>query len=226
MSILWSAVTRDGVVLAEAGDDSRAGEVLALAKKILAKKPTPGWEFEKLHALRAIKFHVHEGIGGGGAGGSGGKVVWAVCCVYDAKLEELQAKGFLEKLALMTEPPRSSALWRTGGALAAQESFAPTLLQRMEQVASLGRVAMVSRRADEVKQLMSDNIELLLDREVKLERLDEKASAMNKLSQTFRKRARDARRFQQWQNAKFGLAAGTAVTVGVVVVVAPLVALL
>ena len=32
--------------------------------------------------------------------------------------------------------------------------------------------------------------------------------------------------FQQWQHAKFGLVAGTAVTVGVVVVVAPLVALL
>ncbi len=41
------------------------------------------------------------------------------------------------------------------------------------------------------------------------------------MSKLFRSRARDAKRFQLWQQAKFGLAVGTAVTVGVAIVVVP-----
>ena len=40
--IHWAAVARGATVLAEAGADARGGEVLKLAKKILAKKPSPG----------------------------------------------------------------------------------------------------------------------------------------------------------------------------------------
>ena len=40
--ILWAAVTRDGTTLAEAGEDNHGGAVLALAKRILDKKPSPG----------------------------------------------------------------------------------------------------------------------------------------------------------------------------------------
>jgi len=40
--ILWAAVTRDSTTLAEAGQDNHGGAVLELAKKILAKKPSPG----------------------------------------------------------------------------------------------------------------------------------------------------------------------------------------
>ena len=97
----------------------------------------------------------------------------------------------------------------------------------MEQVASMGRLALASRKVDEVKELMGDNIELLLARGDKIEELDEKASAVAKLSQQFRKGARSARRQQMWNNARMGVVAGTAVTVGVgIIVVPPLVALL
>ena len=106
-------------------------------------------------------------------------------------------------------------------------AVAPTLLQRMEQVASMGRLALASRKVDEVKGLMGENIELLLARGDKIEELDEKASAVAKLSQQFRRGARSARRQQMWNNARMGVVAGTAVTVGVgIIVVPPLVALL
>mmetsp|Transcript_33158 Transcript_33158/g.63895 ORF Transcript_33158/g.63895 Transcript_33158/m.63895 type:complete len:102 (+) Transcript_33158:1087-1392(+) len=53
------------------------------------------------------------------------------------------------------------------------------------------------------------------------------ASTLSKMSQAFHRKARDAKRFQMWQQAKFGVAVGTAVTVGVaLVVVPPLVAVL
>merc|ERR1719502_2168038 len=68
---------------------------------------------------------------------------------------------------------------------------------------------------------MKDNIELLLDNQQKLEELDDKASALAKMSNQFHKGARKARQFQMWQQAKFGMAAGTAVTAGVAVVTIP-----
>ena len=63
----------------------------------------------------------------------------------------------------------------------------------------------------------------MLARGDQLEQLDEKATALGKMSKMFHKRTRDAKRFQMWQQAKFGIAVGTAVTAGVAVVVAPLV---
>jgi len=210
--IHWSCLTRGEVVLAECGEDHRQGAVLSLAKKILRRKPSPGWESERAGSLRAMKFHIHAHAANG---------VWGVCCVYDADFSELQARGFLEKLAFMTEPNRSTTLWQTGGTLAAQDQFAPTLLQRMEQANSMGKTAMISAKVDEVKAIMHENIELLLDQKDKLEDLDEKASGLAKMSRAFHKQARSAKRFQMWQQAKFGAAVGTAVTVGVAVIVVP-----
>jgi len=215
--IVWAAVQRDAVTLAECGEDAHGGQVLALAKKILTKKPSPGWEFDKAGKLHAVKFHVHE---------SG--MVWTACCVYvNGVIPELQAKGFLEKIILLSEPLRTERVWRSGGTLAAQDSFAPTLLQRMEQANSGGKVAMVSEQVNEVKELMSNNIELLLERGQKIEDLEEKATFLGNMSKQFHKGARSARRFQMWQQAKFGMATGTAVTVGVAAVsVPPLVAVM
>jgi len=135
-----------------------------------------------------MKFHIHAHAANG---------VWGVCCVYDANFSELQARGFLEKLAFMTEPNRSTALWQTGGTLAAQDQFAPTLLQRMEQANSMGKTAMISAKVDEVKAIMHENIELLLDRGDKLEDLEEKATGLAKISQAFHKQARNAKRMTQ-----------------------------
>ena len=80
---------------------------------------------------------------------------------------------------------------------------------------------MVSDRVDEVKLVMADNIELLLHRGDKLDEVDEKARQMSVMARAFQRRARDAKRFQLWQQAKFGLAVGTAVTVGAAVIVLP-----
>ena len=43
-SLLWSAVCRNNIILAEAGEDTRDGAVVKIAQKLLKKKPTHGWE--------------------------------------------------------------------------------------------------------------------------------------------------------------------------------------
>ena len=53
--------------------------------------------------------------------------------------------------------------------------------------------------------------------------LGEKASALSKISEQFQKTSRQAKRFQMWQQAKFGMAIGTVVSVGLGIFVAPIV---
>ena len=169
--LCWSAVTRDGLTLAEAGEDAHGGKVKALAAKILAKKHTPGWEFASSGPLKACRFFVHEH-----------QHVWSVCCVYmSSVMPELLAKGFIEKLCFLTEPLREDPQWLQGGQLAVQNSFAPTLLQRMEQANSNGKLAMVSAQVSEVKNIMHQNIDVLMENQTKLEDLDEKADLVRSL---------------------------------------------
>ena len=108
--VLWSAVTRDDVVLAEASDTG------------LDTSPRRREEAGKGAAGQAAD----AGVGLPRDGAARGQVprtrgrVWACACVHDASLESMLAKGFLEKLALMTEPCREEAAWRTGATLSQQ----------------------------------------------------------------------------------------------------------
>ena len=222
--LLWAAVTRNKTVLAECGvitsaEDSRAGAVVDLAQQILKKKPTPGWEFARARGLSAVKFHVHDAH----EQSAGSEIVWAVSCVHDAGFDGTLAKGFVEKITLLTEPLRRTPEWRTGRALCAQASFAPVLQQRLEQASSTGRTAMVSQQVDEVKSVMHENIELILRRGEDLEALEARSEGLSQLAQHFKAQATKAKRFQMWQHAKYGAVVGGAVTVGVAVLVLPVI---
>ena len=177
-------------------------------------QPTPGWEFAKGRGLCAVKFHVHDKT-------AETEVVWAISCVHDSDFDGTLAKGFIEKMTMLTDPLRGTPEWRTGGALSAQTSFAPVLQQRLEQANSMGRTALLSEQVDYVKNLMHENIELILQRGEDLEALENKTDALSTLARNFKSQATRARRFQMWQHAKFGAVVGGAVTAGVAIVVVP-----
>lgn len=168
--------------------------------------------------MRAAKFCVHEGKG------ERRQIVWSFCCVYEAAFPKEQAFGFIEKLTFLTESLRSTPEWRDGGLMSQQEAFGPMLQQRMEQASSGGKAAMISKHVGEVKEIMNENIELMLDRTEKLDELENKSDAMAAASKQFHKGARQLKRFKVTQQAKLGAAAGLAVTAGVAVVAAPVVA--
>jgi predicted RNase H-related nuclease YkuK (DUF458 family) len=74
---------------------------------------------------------------------------------------------------------------------------------------------------------MASNIEAALNRGEKLEDMQELATRLEEMGRQFRTNAKKIKRFQQWQNSKYGLAVGTDVT-GLVALVAvpPVIALL
>mmetsp|Transcript_16405 Transcript_16405/g.24624 ORF Transcript_16405/g.24624 Transcript_16405/m.24624 type:complete len:240 (-) Transcript_16405:300-1019(-) len=233
--VLWSAICRDGIVLAEAGEDKYDGAVIRLAQKLLTKKATAGWEFEKARKtkLHGIKFHVFDDAnvnanGNINVNGSGSEMkVWSFAAVAEKSLDSAELRSFVEKIFYITEPLRESEEWRNGDMLCAQASFAPILLQKMEQVQAQGKLAMVNQKLNTTKEIMADNIEMALAREESLQVLHAKSEETNVMARQFKKRAKQVKRFKMMQNAKNGLVLGTAVTaVTAIIIVPPLVALL
>lgn len=229
--IVWSSVTRDTVILAEAGEDDGTGKVISLAQKMMKQKPTAGWEFKRSKGFRGIKFHVYDHAEDRldcSSQGDNSRTLWIFSCIAESSLEESQQKSFLEKLVYLTEPLRhDDYLWREGDLLACQATFGPMLQQRMEQVGYQGKLAMVNQSLNTTKEIMAKNIDMLMDRGETLEELDDRAIELNAMSKQFRKRADQVKKFEMWQNAKHGVMIGTAVTAGVAIVtVPPLIALL
>jgi hypothetical protein len=71
--------------------------------------------------------------------------VWVFAAVYDPSLiDKGPVQSFLEKTIGISELfHETDDLWKEGGSLARQNTFAPMLLQRMQEVTSLGKMAML-----------------------------------------------------------------------------------
>eukprot|EP00523_Entomoneis_sp_CCMP467_P006611 CAMPEP_0168732570 /NCGR_PEP_ID=MMETSP0724-20121128/7838_1 /TAXON_ID=265536 /ORGANISM="Amphiprora sp., Strain CCMP467" /LENGTH=283 /DNA_ID=CAMNT_0008779591 /DNA_START=212 /DNA_END=1063 /DNA_ORIENTATION=- len=254
--ILWSSICRNGTVLCEAGDDPFNGAVSETAHGILNRKATPGWEYFTLNngdgwfggsskakknvegrvpRLKGIKFHVYDTINDDGADEE--PLIWVFCAVYNPeasswpeqnKNQLSDVQSFIEKIVGLTEMPRSvDPEWRLGGTLACQANFAPILLQRMQEVTYLGTMARLSQQVESATELMQDNITAIMEREEKLQHMQEKSTKLQDMATVFKKKSNGLRRRMMMQNAKHGLVLGTAITAGVaIVVVPPLIAIL
>ncbi|GFH44585.1 hypothetical protein CTEN210_14082 [Chaetoceros tenuissimus] len=122
---------------------------------------------------------------------------------------------------------RETEEWIYGDVLlvCAQASFAPILLQKMEQ--PIDRVAMVNQKINTTKEIMAENIDMALARKERLEDMQERSEELNAMAKQFKKRAKQVKRYKMIQNTEHGaLIGGLVVTATVVVVVSPLVALL
>lgn len=209
MPLHWACVARNDVLLAQCGA-TREGALDKLATSILKKKPTAGWEFSNGQgSLKAVKLHVY----------TSRDLVWSAACIHDK--DEKVAKAFLEKLILMTEPLRETPSWLTGGHLAAQQDFAPMLQQRFAQAKATDRINLLNDKVSEVKGIMNQNIQILLENHDKVEVLENKSASLMQQAKVFQKAGRSLKKFYLWQNAKWGAATGTAVTAGVAVLAVP-----
>jgi Synaptobrevin len=218
--ILWASISRDSVILAEAGEDELGGQVIQTAKGLLAQKDTAGYEFYNCRNFRCrgIKLHVFDKDPL-----TDNILVWKFAAVYHKELiDQNQVESFLHNLVMITQGHRDNDDdWRCSKVLAAQVTFAPTLLQCMEDVDYLQRLATLHKDIDGVKEIMAKNIEMALSRGEKLEEIEEKASTLQGMANQFKKNTLKLKRFHQWQNAKYGIAVGTAVAAVVAVVTIP-----
>jgi len=203
LAIRWCGITRDSVLLCESAPTNDE----TLSNLIMAKPPTPGFEYATQGRLRAIKLHVHEDPA----------TVWAFHVIIEASFPEERAKALLGQLASWSKPHRATPSWRTGGTLSAQGKCGAELLQLVSRAAESpepkASVAVKQAEVDEVTQVMTANIELMLARQEKLDLLGRKAEDLNAASKFFYQRTRSFKRHKMWQEARWGIALGTAATV-------------
>merc|ERR1712224_1193605 len=111
-----------------------------------------------------------------------------------------------------TRDHRTTQLWRTGGAGAAQTSFSKELEHSVRWTNDASTTSELEQHVTSVNALMHENIELLLARQDQLDELSRKGAELSTLSKAFYQQARTAKRFAMWQEAKWGLALGAAST--------------
>jgi Synaptobrevin len=263
-AILWTAITRNEIILAEAGNDPYGGVVTQTARELLCRAPTPGYEFHSIRQqfhlpklslpskknndkvsipppppVKGVKFHVFDRIDVNDAEYNHMSAddpksldnfrIWSFAAVYDpVKITIKEVQAFLDKMIELTIILRESEEWRTCGVLGVHNIFAPILQQRMiETVAKDPKVAAAQNQVELSKEIMKRNIDLILRNGRKLEDMADDATRLEEMTSIFAKRAEDVKRFQLYQNAKHGMVLGTAVAVGVgIIVVPPLVIIL
>eukprot|EP00980_Cylindrotheca_fusiformis_P029404 scaffold23471_cov141-Cylindrotheca_fusiformis.AAC.1 len=229
--MLWACIARDDKVLCSVPEQHSDPRVRKASLEILRKKATPGFEFfnskSQSSRLKAIKFHVYEHVENTEYEITEFRL-WIVAAVYDPTVIDVRsAKAFIDKIVVITEPFRDDDQnWKYGPEYCAQDSFSSVLQQKMSEAAALGKLANVQDEIDSLKQVMSRNIEMILDRGESINQLQKDSKQLNEMASVFKKKSRKIKRRMLWQNAKHGLVLGTAVTVGVAAVAAPLIAIL
>jgi hypothetical protein len=222
MSITWSCVARDDIILAKAGPGDENSRVARTAEKITSMKPTCGWEVTRSYTnapYQGIKFHLHEA----NDNVDGRMIVWSFCCVHNSKsVSQDCAKAYLSELVSITEPLRRLPLFREGSTLSAQPSFEPILLQQMEDSERIYQRYVLNQRIERIRAIMQENIEAVLNRCERMDHLENEAQELDQMARVFKKKSREARRYQMLQIAQHGVMLGTAITTGVAIIALPL----
>jgi len=83
----------------------------------------------------------------------------------------------------------------------------------------------VTHKVEEVRAIMEHNVEMLLDRGDKLEKLEHQSESLKSAAGMFRKQSRKLKRWHLMNKVKWGVAVGTLVTASIAIPIALLVAI-
>lgn len=129
-------------------------------------------------------------------------------CVADQAFGRQAPFACLDKIASDFSSSHGAAA-RDAIAHSLNRSFAPVLRQHMEYVShnsgEVDKVSKVQQQVSEVKEIMMDNIEKVLDRGEKIELLVDKTENLRFQADNFHKTGRALRRRMWWQNLKMKL---------------------
>uniref|UniRef100_A0A7S1TW33 V-SNARE coiled-coil homology domain-containing protein n=1 Tax=Phaeomonas parva TaxID=124430 RepID=A0A7S1TW33_9STRA len=212
--------------LGEAGQGTDR-DVRAIYDRLLARKPAPGWDEIAMGALRAVKCPIHTENG-----------VTNFCCVFDSNADSKKVQSFVEHQVLMlgpivaqyVEPPKVQ-----GDAFMTerppkpsqrqmQDVIVPRLEQEIQRINTNNKLSELAGKVDDVKSIMIQNVDMILERQERLEALENQSEGLMEASQMFRTNARKLKRWHLMNQVKWGIALGTAVTASVAIPIAILVA--
>lgn len=206
MTILYGLISRGAVVLCS--HQSGEGNYVEAVRKILPNIPTRA-DAKTTYTSNSVSFHivVENGL--------------IYMCASDPDFGKLQPYAFLEdiKTRFHGSALASRAQFAADGEL--DRDFSNVLAQQMERFSQGGQdnVSQLRNQVDEVKGIMTQNIEKVLERGERLEDLIASTNELEAQSQTFQKTARRVQRKMWWRNTKMTLCLiGVGITVVLVII--------
>eukprot|EP00615_Pteridomonas_danica_P002963 CAMPEP_0114358860 /NCGR_PEP_ID=MMETSP0101-20121206/22582_1 /TAXON_ID=38822 ORGANISM="Pteridomonas danica, Strain PT" /NCGR_SAMPLE_ID=MMETSP0101 /ASSEMBLY_ACC=CAM_ASM_000211 /LENGTH=267 /DNA_ID=CAMNT_0001502111 /DNA_START=135 /DNA_END=938 /DNA_ORIENTATION=- len=220
-----------GVTLCETFDDSTPTVAAELGRKMLRRKPVPGWDDISSNGWRAIKLPVHD------MNGATGYVI-----VFGGEFDPKRAQATTERFALLIGPmidgqlshgeaphlskvdvAQADASRSSQDILELHKTMEPMLSREIVHANSMEKIDLLKDHIAEVRGIMENNVNMILDRQELLEDIEGKSSELEGASKIFRKKTRAIRRWHLMNQVKWGVAIGTAVTAAVAIPVVLLV---
>ncbi|CAI5474074.1 unnamed protein product [Closterium sp. Yama58-4] len=200
--LIYSFVARGTVVLAEY--TSFKGNFNTIALQCLEKMPQENNKFTFPHGGHTLNYLLENG--------------YAYMVLADQDVTRQIIFAFLERIK-DDFTARYASKAATLGAHALNKEFGPKLKEHMKYVAEhpeeMSKFAKIKAQVAEVKGVMKDNIEKVLQRGEKMELLAEKADVLSTQASQFKKQGTEIKKKMWWENMKV-----KAVVIGILVVLA------
>lgn len=91
----------------------------------------------------------------------------------------------------------------------------------MTQVERFKKCTMVNENIENIKEIMTQNLNQMMEREEELNNLDQDSEKLSEMSKLFKKRSKEVKIFKAWQNTKHGNVVGDLVMTGVALFTVP-----
>uniref|UniRef100_A0A7S0RW97 V-SNARE coiled-coil homology domain-containing protein n=1 Tax=Chlamydomonas leiostraca TaxID=1034604 RepID=A0A7S0RW97_9CHLO len=205
MPLIYAFVSRDTTVLAEY--TPYTGNFNTVAIECLQKLNNPESKFTIACDRHTFNFLVHNGF--------------TYLVVADEAYGRQIPFAFLERVRDEFEEKYADK-GRLSPAHSLDRTFGPRLKSHMEYCMAhpeeISKIAAVQKKVNEVKDVMVENIEKVLERGERIELLVDKTDDLRSQAETFQKKGRQLRNKMWWQNCKMKLVIAFAVILLAVVI--------
>mmetsp|Transcript_3715 Transcript_3715/g.10813 ORF Transcript_3715/g.10813 Transcript_3715/m.10813 type:complete len:228 (+) Transcript_3715:165-848(+) len=194
MTILYALISRDKTVLAEYTASSATGNFATVTRVLLEKIPQTNGKHSYVYDDFIFHYLTESGI--------------CYLCMSDEKNKHRIPFGFLEdmKQSFLTKFGHEAP--QTAIAFAMNEEFSPVIQERMnfynseEADRSIDNIGVVKSQIEDVKDVMVQNIEKVLERGEKIELLVDKTDRLNQQAFRFESSSRSLRRALYWKKMR------------------------
>eukprot|EP01121_Diplochlamys_sp_Union-15-3_P000554 TRINITY_DN10488_c0_g1_i1.p1 TRINITY_DN10488_c0_g1~~TRINITY_DN10488_c0_g1_i1.p1 ORF type:complete len:283 (+),score=51.30 TRINITY_DN10488_c0_g1_i1:41-850(+) len=187
--IIYALVARETVILAEY--KSRTGNYTTVVNRLLEKIPTQDAKMSYVFERHYFHYIVSDGI--------------TFLCMADEAFKRRIPFAFLEDIQKRFFSTYKSKDIKAAQPYAMNTDFSRILQRQMEYFsndANADRIKKVHHTLGEVKSIMVQNIEKVLERGEKIELLVDKTENLNKDAHTFKQKSVQLKRAMWWKNIK------------------------
>jgi len=192
-NLIYSLISRGDTILCEYSIPGSTGNFTTIATRILKNLPKGNKKVSYTHDKFIFHIIIEDGL--------------IYLCMAAQEFQRRICFAFLEDIKNQFLS-KFVANWAKANSYGLDEEFKPVLKRQMEyysNATNTDRILKVKKEIDEVKSIMVENIEKVLERGDKIELLVEKTETLSHESVVFKSKSKDLKRHMWWKNFKITL---------------------